>query len=291
MPQVKKINGVIILSLIFYTSFILVSCKKNENMSFPGYVQGKYTYISAYYTGILKILRVNPGDYIKQGQPLFTLESFPENTDLVAANARVLQAIDEINRQDANHLLQKTTNERTIVLFKKAIISKEELEQSIERYQSAVASKKGAEANLIVEQANQSKAAWAAHQMNVTAPMDALVFDTYYSEHEKIPEGKPVLSLLVPGSVKIIFFIPEYLLSTLKLKQNIEVFCDGNQQLIKAKITYISPKEEYTPPIIFSDTERQNLVFRVEALPVETDSFLKINPGQPITVKLNVTNH
>ena len=176
------------------------------------------------------------------------------------------------------------------MLFKKGVISKEELDKSIEDFRTATASKKAADANLAAEQANQSKATWASQQKTVSAPMDALVFETYYSEHEKVGEGQPVLSLLTPGSIKIIFYIPEQLLSTLKLNQKISFFIDGIARPMQAKITYISPKEEYTPPVIFSETERQRLVFRIEAHPIATDSFLKIHPGQPITVRLDTNN-
>ncbi|EHL32878.1 HlyD family secretion protein [Legionella drancourtii] len=286
----KTTNRYTILLVILSICSLLSNCKTKKEASFPGYVQGKFTYISAYDTGILKKISVSPGDSVKQGQALFTLEPYPENAELQAANARVQQAIDEQNKHEADYNVLKEEHERNLILFKKDVISKEELEQSMGNFRSAEASRNAAQANLRAEQANQSKAVWISQQKTVTSPIDALVFDTYYSAYEKIEEGKPILALLAADAIKIIFFIPEQHLSTLKLNEEITILLDGAQQPIKAKITYISPKEEYTPPVIFSETERQRLVFRVEARPIASDAYLKIHPGQPVTVRLDTDN-
>lgn len=283
----KTTNRSTILVVILSICSLLTNCKTEKQSAYPGYVQGKFTYISAYYTGILKKISVNPGDTVKQGQALFMLEPYPENTELQAANARVQQAIDERNKHEANYQVQKENHARNLILFKKEVISKEELEQSLGNFRSAEANRNAAQANLSAKQANQNKAVWVSQQKTVASPIDALVFDTYYSAHEKIGEGKPILSLLAKDALKIIFFIPEQHLSSLKLNDQITVIFDGSPQPVKAQITYISPKEEYTPPIIFSETQRQRLVFRVEARPLTSDGYLKIHPGQPVTVKLD----
>ena len=40
---------------------------------------------------------------------------------------------------------------------------------------------------------------------------------------------------------------------------------DGVQGTIQGKVSYISPKAEYTPPVIYSQESREKLVFMVEA--------------------------
>ncbi|MDR3503428.1 MAG: HlyD family efflux transporter periplasmic adaptor subunit [Legionella sp.] len=284
-----KANTYRVFLLTLLACLALVSCQNNKQVAFPGYIQGKFTYISAYYSGELTQLNVTAGDTIKQGQPLFTLEPSPENTELLAANARVQQARDEQKKHESNYSLQKKNHERNLFLFKKEVISKEELEKSNDDLTAAVANKKAAEANLLEEQAKQSQAQWSSKQKTVTAPVNALVFQTYYSEHEQVAANKPVLSLLTSGSSKVIFYVPEPLLSSIKLNQHVYVARDGQSETLKAKITYISPKEEYTPPVIFSDTERNKLVFRVEALPL-TENNSAVHPGQPVTVLLDNTN-
>lgn len=284
-----KTNTCRVFLLTLISCLTLASCKHDKQVSLPGYVQGKFTYISAYYAGELRQLNVTAGDTVKQGQLLFTLEPSPENTELLAANARVQQARDEQKKHESNYSLQQKNHERNLFLFKKEVISKEELEKSSDDLTTAIANKKAAEANLLEVQAQQSQAQWSSKQKAVTAPVNALVFQTYFSEHEQVPANKPVLSLLTSGSSKVIFYVPEPLLSIIKLNQQVHVARDGQSETIKAKITYISPKEEYTPPVIFSDAERTKLVFRVEALPL-TENKVAIHPGQPVTVFLDNNN-
>lgn len=280
----KKKNKYGFLLLILLSAW-LTSCGKEKQRYYPGYVQGTFTYISAYYSGTLKKIHVRPGDQIKQGQPLFSLEPYPENTELQAAEARVQQAMDEKNKYEANYKLQKANNERNKFLFRKNVISREELDTSNEALQNALANKSASNANLIALQAQQNKANWASGQKTVNAPISALVFDTYYSEHEKVVEQRPVLSLLPPDGIKVIFFISEPELDSLKLKQEVALFIDGREQPIKAYISFISPQAEYTPPVIFSEEQRQKLVFRIEARLVDLDVSSRIHPGQPVTVK------
>lgn len=277
----KNKNGVLLLLL---ASICLTACDKQKEHNYPGYVQGKFTYISAYYSGILNKIHVRPGDTVTEGQPLFSLEPYPENTELQTADARVQQAIDEKNKYEANYKLQKANNDRNLMLFRKNVISREELETSNEALHSALANKNASNANLLALQAQQNKANWASGQKTVNSPITALVFDTYYSEHEKITGQQPVLSLLPSDAIKVIFYVPEPVLSHLKLKQELELLIDGRKQPIKAQISFISPQAEYTPPVIFSETQRHKLVFRVEARPVALGDGAAIHPGQPVTV-------
>ena len=43
--------------------------------------------------------------------------------------------------------------------------------------------------------------------------------------------------------------------------------CDGCPAELKARIIYVSPRAEFTPPVIYSQTARTKLVFLVEARP------------------------
>ena len=60
--------------------------------------------------------------------------------------------------------------------------------------------------------------------------------------------------------------------------------CDGCAPGLKARISYISPDPEFTPPVIYSLENRQKLVYLVEARPEEQDTVLQ--PGQIVDVRL-----
>jgi HlyD family secretion protein len=67
--------------------------------------------------------------------------------------------------------------------------------------------------------------------------------------------------------------------------QVVLVTCDCCKDRLTAKISYISPQAEYTPPVIYSKENRNKLVFLVEAFPAPEDA-VKLHPGQPVDVQL-----
>jgi HlyD family secretion protein len=97
---------------------------------------------------------------------------------------------------------------------------------------------------------------------------------------EVIPQGAPVLTLLPPGRVKVVFFVPEPSLGALSLGQEVPFSCDGCAAGLTAKITHIGDQVEYTPPVLYSVKFRAKLVVRVEATP--TGGALALHPGQPV---------
>ena len=56
--------------------------------------------------------------------------------------------------------------------------------------------------------------------------------------------------------------------------------CDGCPSGLTAKVSYISPRPEFTPPVIYSREARDRMVFLVEAVP-----SARLNPGQPVDVQ------
>ena len=58
--------------------------------------------------------------------------------------------------------------------------------------------------------------------------------------------------------------------------------CDGCNGPLSATITRVANQPEYTPPVIYSQSARAKLVFRVEAKP---DQGALLRPGLPIDVE------
>jgi HlyD family secretion protein len=106
-----------------------------------------------------------------------------------------------------------------------------------------------------------------------------------YREGEWVPAGSPVLRMLPPENVKVRFFVPQTLVGALAIGQNVVLHCDGCTANVPAKITFISPEAEYTPPIIYSNETRSKLVFMIEARPAP-DKAVGLHPGQPVEVRL-----
>ncbi|MDR2416843.1 MAG: HlyD family secretion protein [Holosporales bacterium] len=117
------------------------------------------------------------------------------------------------------------------------------------------------------------------------ARQNGRIEDIYYHVGEFVTAGIPVVSFLPDENVKIRFFVPEKELPSVRIGQRIKVTLDGSDKTIFATVIFLSPKAEFTPPMIYSTCSREKLVFMAEALPDTYDECLR--PGLPVTLLLD----
>ncbi len=314
------------LKLALAVGFLL-SLTACHRPSYLGYVEGRLTYLSSPVGGRLTALSAQRGQSVKAGDPLFQLQSDPETYDVQTALATVNQITadlaDKMKGQRPSEL-QATSAQmaqaqaqveyakkdlaRKQELVKKNAVEQYQLDQATENLKIAEASLQQVQANLVTgklsaredqikalqaqlenAKGNLARAQWNLQQKSITAPVNAKVFDTYYRVGEQVAPNQPVLSILAPNDIKVIFFVDEPSLSSIKIGQKVQVKCDHCQSGITAKITYISPSAEFTPPIIYSRSARSKLVYEVEA-GFDSDKVekkgIQLNPGEPVEVFL-----
>ena len=141
-----------------------------------------------------------------------------------------------------------------------------------------------AEAEVRAREAALTRAEWELGQKRQQAPKTGLVFDTLYREGEWVPAGRPVVVLLPPENVKVRAFVPEKRIGTLHPGDEAQVAVDGLAKRFSGKVGYVSPRAEYTPPVIYSQESREKLVFMVEIL-FDLEAASALNPGQPVDVQ------
>ena len=204
--------------------------------------------------------------------------------------------------------LAKLTLKRRARLVKTGAISQSDYDDAYTDYQvkkKAVAklqsdlaeAELGARTHIIREQAARVQASeadirklqWELSQKTGFAPVTGLVFDTFFRKGEFVPAGQAVLAMLAPQNIYLIFFVPEPLLSSIKIGQQVTCDCDGCKKQ-SATIYYISPNEEDTPPVIFTKESRKKLVYRVEAR-IPINKAPNFHPGQPVDVTLSGIKH
>ena len=273
--------------------------------------------------GRVLALSVEEGAAVKQGDPIFTLESSEQEASVAAAKARVAEAEArladakaEIQRPDeievleaalvqAKAMRQVATNnlERAQVLFDKGWTTKAQLDDAIaqhDRNEAAVAeaekriiaAKLPGRSDMIVAAAANAEA--ARHALNeaeknlgkrqVFAPTDGTVEEVYFRPGEVVNAGQSVIALLPPRNLKVRFFVAEPERAALQVDQRVALTCDGCPPDLHAKINFIAREAEFTPPVIFSREQRQKLVYLVEARP--EGPAAKLTAGQPVTVTL-----
>ena len=99
-----------------------------------------------------------------------------------------------------------------------------------------------------------------------------------------VPAGRPVVSLLPPGNIKVRFFVPRDGAAEDRARRcGRRSHCDGCKRRVPAQVSFIARSAGYTPPVIYSLEERNKLVFMIEAR-TETPGGLRV--GQPVDVAL-----
>lgn len=289
---------------------------------FYGYAEGEYARLAPRESGTLKELRVARGDRVVAGDIVALLESDAELAARDEAKARLAQAeaqlenlrkgkrtpeieaLVALRRQaEAQLRLSETQLRRYSRLAVGEVVSQERMDETRAAYdrdrarvaeltaQIEVARMAArddeiaaAEAAVETSRAFLRQAEWKLGQRTLAAPADALVADTLFVSGEFVGAGIPVVSLLPDGKVKLRFFVPEPALARLRIGQEIAVRCDSCPPNLAARVSFVAPEAEYTPPVIYSRETRGKLVFLVEALPQNGARF---HPGQPIEVALS----
>lgn len=287
-------------------------------------MEGEYLYMAPMLAGHLDRLAVHRGQTVESGNILFIVEQTDQMAQLKQAQEQLhsSQALlkdmlvgkrppevgaikAQIAQARSSLELAEITLKRDKEQFQIGAIAKSQLDNSTSNYKVALdhlrelqhdldtanlpgRSEQIKSQNALVNYAKASlhDSEWKLSQTITNAPESALVYDTLYNVGEWISAGNPVVILLPPHNLKIRFFVPEISISRLKLGQRLQIKCDSCKSDIPAYITYISDQAEYTPPVIYSNETRNQLVFRVEAKPAKPD-LLSMHPGQPVEVIAN----
>ena len=241
-----------LLALAF--ALLLAACGNGDDNRVQGWVEADLVFVGPDEMGRVETLAVREGDTVAASAPLFTVDDELQRADLQMQEAAVTNA--------------QQAYDRAVTLLKTSAGTQKALED--------------AEAALRTAQARLNSSQTRLARRKVAAPVTGTVQQVYFRPGELVPAGRPVVSLLPPGNIKLRFFVPEATLAKIALGDAVLVTCDGCKP-ITAKVTFLARTAEYTPPVIYSLDERTKLVFMVEA---RTDTPEGLRVGQPVTVAL-----
>lgn len=236
--------------------FLLGGCRDRPTDRFQGYVEGEFVYIASPLAGQLDTLSVRRGDQVTTEQPLFALDEVAEKAAVDQAKAALVLSETEFTRQ-AKLLLMGPAAQQD---YDRARSQRDQDRQRL------------------------AQAQWNFDQKRQAAPQSGLVYDTLFRQGEWVPAGKPVVVLLPPPNIKVRAFVPETRVGTIHYDDPVQVFVDGVQNPFVGKVSYISPRAEYTPPVIYSRESRSKLVFMIESV-FEPQVAVNLHPGQPVDVE------
>jgi len=318
-PQVRVVLAVVAVGVVGFVAWRLWGPDASHPRRLSGYVEGETLYVGASAAGPVSTVSVQRGQRVVAGQPLFALDAaqLVAARDQAAAQAQAAEAQaldakkgqrpDELAVYDAQRaaaqaqLAQAQADyDRVAPLAAKGFYAQARLDQAGATLRTAQANVRTVERQRQVGtlgarpdavRAAQSQAAAARDQLAVAqdrldqispkAPTAARVQDVFYQPGEWVAANQPVVALLADGRVRLRFYVPQAEVSLYRPGTRIAFECDGCGAGLRARINFVSPRAEFTPPVIYSRDARDRLVFLVEALP---DHPADLTPGLPVDV-------
>ncbi len=285
-----------------------------------GYIEGESVYLAAPTSGAVEALYVREGDRVQAGAPTFLIDPGVQQAQergaaaaVEAARARAddlrkgqrAQELDVFDAELAAAQAQLREAEASYAriepLVRRGIYAPARLDQERATRDTARAqveavrrrrqvgtlgaredALRAAEQQIAQAEGGLSEAEVRLRTLAPRAPMDARVEEIFFRRGEFAPANQPIMALLPDKEVKLRFFVPERDLARYRPGAIVRFSCDSCGAPRTARISWISPRPEFTPPILYSQGSRDRLVFMIEAAP---DNPRTLQPGLPVDVE------
>lgn len=317
-PQ-QILVGALLVSAATLAAFLAFGRGEQNGAALSGYVEGEALYPASPLAGSLVRIDVQRGDEVAAGAPLFAIDpsqgaAARDQAAAETAAARALATdarrgqrpaelgVFEAQLASARAVLNEaeTSLKRVQPLAEAGAASRAQLDAAVASRDTARANVRALEKQLQVakmgqredqaraaeDRVRQAEAALNAAESRLAdlapvAPAAGRVEDVFFQLGEWVPANAPVLSLLPAGRVRLRFFVPQDQVANYTIGASVSFACDGCAKDLTAKISYVSPRPEFTPPVIYSREGRNRMVFLVEAQPA---AGVTLTPGLPIDV-------
>lgn len=277
-----------------------------------GYIEGESLFLAAPVAGTVSSVSVAEGTRVAAGQRLFaidpaTLSAQGEQaragleaarTQIASAEAIARQAEAEVAaaavdaeraEADVARLLAVRRDDPAAVAGKDVDDARAALRQANARTAAARRSADSRRAEVAATRAQAAEAEGRRREVGIrvdqlspAAPVGGRVEDVFFQPGEWVSANQAVLALLPDDRVKVRFFVPEQEVARYRPGRDVRFHCDSCARGLTATIRYVSPRPEFTPPIIYSRDSRDRMVFMVEAYPKRPAG---LQPGLPVDVE------
>ena len=314
---------VVLLVVLGAAGFVWWRLRAAPPVYWQGYAEADYVNVAPVLTGRLVRLVVARGEKVAAGAPLFDQDDTNERAARAAAAANLVQAQANLANlvapsrpneiaQDVGSLAEQRAAqaqaEDNLARDERVVASGAVTRQKVDQERMALAAAQArvvqavaklalarqptgradqieaARAAVGAARAALTQAAWQLAQRHVVAPVAAVVSDTDAQAGDTVAAGATVVQLLPPGNIRVRFFVPEPALSGIHFGERMAVSCDGCGAPLVARVSFIAPQAEYTPPVIYSEQTRATLVYMIEARPKPAQALL-LKPGEPVEVR------
>lgn len=323
----KKIARTVFVILIF----CFLSCgeeKMSDVIEASGTIEATDITISSKTAGQLKEIMVIEGEKITKDQILAVLDHESLDIQLRQAQAAVEQseaqlhlllagpqkedirlAQEKVKLAEINLQQAETERERTIKLYESNVVTEQQYQIEITKYEQAENQLMTAKENLKkvknivrpeeIESARanvkRNKVSIELIQKNIDdctikSPVSGIMTKKFVEAGEYVIPGSSLMNISELDIVKLVIYVTEPELGRIKLGQYADVSIDTyKDKVYKGEVIYISTEAEFTPKTIQTKEERTKLVYAVKIQLPNSDYELK--SGMPADAILKFTKN
>ena len=289
-----------IATILLPISLMLVlSCGSDSNtLHFTSVLEGTAIQVPALTGGQISKLLVDTGYQVDAGDTIAVIDT----TELSLKQRQLDASMQELASQtelakialnqaktDLDYV--KERYDRTLILYQKNTATKQTLDDVSNQLQRAETQHKSAQQNLQTLKTKKEQISaelkLVRKKINdavILAPINGVISTKYFEPAEAVPGMSPIVEMIDLNVLDVKIYISEKMLSQVKYGQEAEVRVDGSDQSFKGKISWISPKAEFTPKSVLTPETRTSLVYAVNVKVMNQDGILK--HGMPVEVVL-----
>ena len=121
---------------------------------------------------------------------------------------------------------------------------------------------------------------------NVISPISGIVTQKLVDAGEIVARGTPLVVITDLDHAWANLFVPEPMIPRVAIGQAATVLTDAGGQGLEGKVTFVSPRAEFTPRNVQTAEERSKLVYRIKVTVDNSAGILKL--GMPVDAELKL---
>jgi HlyD family secretion protein len=230
--------------------------------------------------GRLDQVTVREGDVVQQGQVVARMDVRSLEANLRQAQAEFQEAVQAMHAAEAKVAQQESAIEFAAAEFKRsqslvnqklipqqlADLDRSKLRTERAGLKAARATVSQAEASIAAVQARIDSIQTELDDSILRSPIMARVLYRLAEPGEVLPAGGKVVTLMDLSDVYMTAFLPTRQAGQVRLGSAARIVLDAKPGVaLPARISFVSPKAQFTPKEVETATEREKLMFRIKA--------------------------
>lgn len=304
----KFVRALIILSVLLSIAlgWNIWEQRKEESRApgSSGIIEGTRVLVSSRIASRIMEMSVEEGQRVQKSEILAKLDCTEADALVASAQARAEATKFQIiaaRKQTGSLLVQgkraKRDTDRAYQLQKEKIVDDvtvELLQSSTddlsERVSAAQASASSTERQLEAAMAELKRARWQQNECTVSAPLSAIVAVKAREIGEVVMPGATLFELRDDTNLKVTFYIANRDLGRVRANMPVKIVADAfAKEAFEGFVTRVSEEAEFTPKTVQTRSDRDRLVYAVDASVKNRSGMLKA--GMPVDATIVETNN